>query len=117
MSDSNADKRCGVKKYQNFLLYRRKIFSEQKNRHRTDFESEDFGIWDSFGLRVDINVLVLPGEVSRYQLSGLWTLAGGSMTSEISGFQFPTISSLHQRLFLPTEMMGMGEAPGRSINL
>ena len=34
------------------------------------------------------------------------------MTSEISGFQFPTISSLHQRLFLPTEMMGMGESPG-----
>ena len=54
------------------------IYIENKwTLDRTDFESEDFGIWDSFGLRVDINVLVLPGEVSRYQLSGLWTLAGG----------------------------------------
>ena len=107
----------GLKSIKTFFFTEEKYFPNKKNRHRTDFESEDFGIWDSFGLRVDINVLVLPGEVSRYQLSGLWTLAGGSMTSEISGFQFPTISSLHQRLFLPTEMMGMGEAPGRSINL
>ena len=41
-----------------------------------------FWIWDSFGLRTDRNVFVLPAEVSRYQLSVLWTYASGYRDKE-----------------------------------
>ena len=41
-----------------------------------------FWIWDSFGLRTDRNVFVLPAEVSRYQLSVLWTFASGYRDKE-----------------------------------
>ena len=45
---------------------------------------------------------------TSYQSSGHSLVA--TVTRKVSGFQFPTISSLHHRLFLPTEMMGMRAA-------
>ena len=51
---------------------------------------------------------------TSYQSSGHTLVA--TVTRNVSGFQFPTISSLHHRLFLPTEMMGRGAA-WSSINL